>query len=138
LERLGSAVKRAIEDAETRRTRVWLDAQRERLAALVDASPDFIGYADPTTAQILYINKGGRKMCGIGEDEDIARLRLGDVHPAWMNQQLGEVVLPAAMRDGLWQGDGAFRHRDGREIPVSMAVLAHRGADGEVDFVYTV
>ena len=77
-------------------------------------------------------------MCGIGEDEDLGTLKLDDVHPAWVNQQLAEVALPAAVRDGLWQGDGAFLHRDGREIPVSMAVLAHRGADGEVDFVYTV
>src|SRR6185295_193606 len=138
LERLGSAVNRAIQEAEARRTRRWADAQRERLATLVDASPDFIGYADPKTTQILYINKGGKKMCGIAEDEDVATLTLGDVHPAWMIQQLAEVVLPAAIRDGVWQGDGAFRHRDGRDIPVSMAVLAHRGADGEVDFVYTV
>ncbi len=115
-----------------------VDEQRERWAALVDASPDFIGYADPKTAQIRYINKGGRKMCGIGEDEDIDTLTLDDVHPAWMNQRLAEVVLPAAARDGIWQGDGAFLHRDGREIPVSMALLAHRDSGGDVDFFYTV
>jgi PAS domain S-box-containing protein len=115
-----------------------VDAQRERLAALVDASPDFIGYADPRTAQIKYINKGGRKMCGIGEDEDIGKIKISDVYPAWMNQRLTEVVLPAAVRDGLWQGDGAFLHRDGREIPISMTLLAHRSADGDVDFFYTV
>ena len=115
-----------------------VEAQRERLAALVEASPDFIGFADPKTTQIKYINSGGRKMCGIGEDEDIGKLKVGDVHPAWMNQRFAEVVLPAAVRDGLWQGDGAFLHRDGREIPVSMVLLAHRGADGDVDFFYTV
>jgi two-component system cell cycle sensor histidine kinase/response regulator CckA len=118
--------------------RKWMEAQRERLAALVEASPDFIGLADPKTTQIKYINKGGRRMCGIGEDEDIGKLKVGDVHPAWMNQRLAEVVLPVAARDGSWQGDGAFLHRDGREIPVSMVFLAHRGADGEVDFFYTV
>jgi len=131
-------VKRALQEAESRRTRVSADAQRERLAALVDASPDFIGYADPKTTQILYINKGGRRMCGIGEDEDIGTLKLDDVHPAWMNQRLTEAVLPAAVRDSVWQGDGAFLHRDGHEIPVSMALLAHRGTDGDVDFFYTV
>jgi two-component system cell cycle sensor histidine kinase/response regulator CckA len=114
------------------------DAQRERLAALVDASPDFIGYADPKTTQIKYVNSGGRKMCGIGKDEDIGTLTISDVHPAWMNQRLAEVIVPAAVRDGLWEGDGAFLHRDGREVPVSMVVLAHRGDDGEVDFFYTV
>ncbi len=77
-------------------------------------------------------------MCGIGVDEDIGTLKLDDVHPAWMNQQLAEIALPAAVRDGVWQGDGAFLHRDGSEIPVSMTLLAHRGADGEVDFVHTV
>jgi PAS domain S-box-containing protein len=128
-------VLRLLEDISERQL---VEEQRERLAALVDASPDFIGYADPKTARIKYVNKGGRKMCGIGEDEDVTGLTLGGVHPAWMSQQLAEVVLPAAVRDGVWQGDGAFLHRDGHEIPVSMAVLAHRGADGEVDFVYTV
>jgi PAS domain S-box-containing protein len=124
-----------LEDISARKR---LEGQRERLAALVDASPDFIGCADPQTTQVTYINTGGRKMCGIGDDEGISELTLGDVHPAWMTQQLAEVTLPAAIRDGLWQGDGAFLHRDGHEIPVSMAVLPHRGADGEVDFVYTV
>ncbi|HMF60504.1 MAG TPA: PAS domain S-box protein [Vicinamibacterales bacterium] len=124
-----------VEDISERKL---IEEQRERLAALVDASPDFIGCADPQTTQVTYINTGGRKMCGIGDDEEIGELTLGDVHPAWMTQQLAEVTLASAIRDGLWQGDGAFLHRDGHEIPVSMAVLPHRGADGQVDFVYTV
>jgi len=48
-----------------------VEAQRELLSTLVQASPDFIGYADPKAGQILYINKHCRKMCGIGEDEDL-------------------------------------------------------------------
>jgi PAS domain S-box-containing protein len=124
-----------LEDISERKR---VDEERERMAALVDASPDFIGYTDPKTAQIRYINRGGRQMCGIGEDEDIGKLKPDDVYPAWMNQRLAGVALPAAARDGLWQGDGAFLHRDGREIPVSMALLAHREAGGEVDFFYTV
>jgi two-component system, cell cycle sensor histidine kinase and response regulator CckA len=115
-----------------------LEEQRELLSALVQASPDFIGYADPKTAQIQYINKHGRKMCGIGEDEDLAALKISDVHPAWMNQLMTEVILPAAVRDGLWEGDGAFMDRNGREIPVSMLLLARKAANGEVDLFYTV
>ena len=114
------------------------EAQRELLAALIEASPDFCGFADSKTAHIQYINKGGRRMCGIGEDEDVGKLKISDVHPAWMNKRMSDVVLPAAGRDGSWQGDGAFLHRDGREIPVSMALLAHRGANGDVDIFYTV
>ena len=115
-----------------------MEAQRELLSALVQASPDFIGYADPKTSEILYINKHGRKMCGIGEDEELGELKISDVHPAWMNQRMEEVVLPAAVRDGLWEGDGAFLNRDGSEIPVSMLLLARKTANGEVDLFYTV
>jgi two-component system cell cycle sensor histidine kinase/response regulator CckA len=114
------------------------EAQRELLSVLVQASPDFIGYADPKTAQILYINKHGRKMCGIGEDEDLGNLKISDVHPAWMNQRMEEEVLPAAVRDGVWEGDGAFMDREGHEIPVSMVLLARKAANGEVDLFYTV
>jgi PAS domain S-box-containing protein len=128
-------VLRLLEDISDRKL---VEAQRERLAALVDASPDFIGCADPKTTQVTYVNTGGRKMCGIGDAEDIGALMLVDVHPSWMCRQLVEVIVPAAIRDGVWQGDGAFLHRDGHEIPVSMVVLPHRGGDGDVDFVYTV
>ncbi|HEY5074027.1 MAG TPA: PAS domain S-box protein, partial [Pyrinomonadaceae bacterium] len=114
------------------------EAQRELLSALVEASPDFIAYADPKTTQIQYINKHGRRMCGIEEDEDVTKLKISDVHPAWMNKRLADVVLPEAVRDGLWEGDGAFLHRDGREIPVSMVLLARKAANGEVDLFYTV
>lgn len=114
------------------------ETQRDRLATLVEASLDFIGYADPNTTQIEYINKHGRRMCGIGEDEDVRKLKISDVHPAWMNKLLADVVLPAAMAEGLWVGEGAFLHRNGCEIPVLMTLLAHKTANEEVDFFYTV
>lgn len=122
------------ENAERKRA----EAQRERLADIVEASPDFIGFADPKTTQIQYINKHGRRMCGIGEDEDIEKLKISDVHPTWMNKRFAEVILPAAVRDGLWQGEGAFLHRNGREIPVLMSLVARKTANGEVDIFFTV
>jgi PAS domain S-box-containing protein len=115
-----------------------LEAERDRLADIVQASPDFIGFAEPKTGQIQYINRHGRRMCGIGDKEDLGNLKIGDVHPAWMNKRMAEIVLPVALRDGLWEGEGAFLHRNGREIPVSMVLLARKGANGEVDIFYTV
>ncbi|HLX65112.1 MAG TPA: PAS domain S-box protein [Planctomycetota bacterium] len=114
------------------------DAQRERLAALVEASTDFIGFADPKTMQIQYINSHGRRMCGIGKDEDLSKIKINDVHPDWMNKRITEVVLPAADRDGFWEGEGAFLRRDGREIPVLMTLQVLKAANGEADIFYTV
>ena len=114
------------------------ERQRERLVSLVEASPDFIGFADPMTTQIQYINRHGRRMCGIGEDEDLGNIKISDLHPAWMNQLMVETILPTAIRDKAWIGEGAFLHRNGREIPISMVLMGHKAANGEVDLFYTV
>ena len=83
-----------VEDISERKL---IEEQRERLAALVDASPDFIGCADPQTAQVTYINTGGRKMCGIGDDEEIGELTLGQVTPlAVMAKQVRHHDIGAA------------------------------------------
>ena len=46
--------------------------------------------------------------------------------------------IPAAIRDGLWQGETAVLNRDGQEIPVSQVILAHYRADGSVEFLSTI
>ncbi|MDH4133221.1 MAG: ABC transporter substrate-binding protein, partial [Gammaproteobacteria bacterium] len=111
---------------------------RTRLSAIIEASPDFIGFADAKTAQILYVNMAGRAMCGIAAYEDVTQLRIGNVHPDWVNRMFEEEILPTAIRDGVWRGECAFVSRDGHEIPVSMVLLCHRGADGAPEFFSTV
>ena len=108
-----------------------------RLTAIFDATTDFVGTATPE-CKLLHINRAGREMVGIGADEDISALTIADVHPAWMAEVLGNVALTSAARDGVWQGESALLARDGREIPVSQVVMAHRGADGKIDYFSTV
>ena len=47
-------------------------------------------------------------MCGIGNDEDVTKLRYYDVHPEWTNKMFAEEILPAAVRDGVWTGECRF------------------------------
>jgi PAS domain S-box-containing protein len=84
-----------------------------RLVAMLDAMPGFVGFADAKDAHILYINPAGRKMVG--------------VHKLFRDE-----IFPTAIRDGLWTGECAFLNRDGHEIPVMMALLAHKSPSGEV------
>jgi PAS domain S-box-containing protein len=120
----------------TRRKRA--EQERRRLAAILEAAPDFVGFADAKDTHILYINKGGRLMTGLTPDEDVTRLKISDVHPEWANRILLETVLPTAMRDGVWTGEYAFLHRDGHEIPILMALLAHKNSSGEVEVFSTI
>jgi PAS domain S-box-containing protein len=109
-----------------------------RLAAILEAAPDFIGFADAKSTHILYVNRAGRKMTGLGQDEDVTNLKIADVHPEWTNQMMRDKILPTATRDGVWTGECAFLHRDAHEIPVLMALHAHKTLSGEVEVFSTI
>lgn len=109
-----------------------------RLVAILEATTDFVGFADSGDTHISYINPAGRRMVGIGADEDVTKLKIADVHPAWTNKLFAEVILPTAMRDGVWSGECAFLNRDGREIPVLMVLLSHKDASGRVAIFSTI
>lgn len=118
--------------------RKQLELTHKRLLAILGATPDFVGFADAKTTQIIYINPAGRKMVGIGVEEDLAGYKIGNVHPEWANTLMREVAIPAATRDGVWTGECAFLNKDGREIPVLMVLLVHKSPGGEVEIISTV
>ncbi|MFI5399188.1 MAG: PAS domain S-box protein [Candidatus Binatia bacterium] len=124
-----------VEDISARKQ---AEALRARLVAILEATPDFVGFADAKDTHILYINKAGRRMTGIAENEDVTKLTIADVHPEWTTRMLRDESMPTAIRDGVWTGQCAFRNRDGREIPVLMVLLAHKGEGGQVEVFSTI
>src|ERR1017187_1641698 len=119
-------------------TRKQAEETLTRQLEILNATPDFIGFADARDTRILYINPAGRKMIGWGAEEDVTRLKIAELHPAWTNRLFREEILPIAIRDGVWKGDAAFLHRDGREIPVTMVLLAHKSPGGKVERFSTI
>jgi PAS domain S-box-containing protein len=114
-----------------------LEEERTRLSAVLEATPDFIAIME-ADGQVRSLNRAGREMVGIGETEDVRRYALSDFHPpASLSLLLGEAI-PAAIRAGVWSGETAVLGRDGREVPVSQVLLAHRGDTGQVEFISTV
>jgi PAS domain S-box-containing protein len=110
----------------------------ERLIKILDTTPDFVGFADARDSRILYINRAGRAMTGLGADEDVTQLKIDDVHPPEMNRMLKEEILPVAIDAGFWRGECEFLRRDGHAIPVSMILLAHKSPGGAVDIFSTI
>jgi hypothetical protein len=47
-------------------------------------------------------------------------------------------AIPTAIREGSWQGETTLVARGGREIPVSQVMVAHKTAQGDVDFISTI
>ncbi len=130
LARLDRVEGRALEEMRA-------EGARKRLAAILEATTDFVATAD-VDGQLLYINGAGRHALGLSDQEDIRAINLVDMCPGWMRSMLLEEGLPAAKRDGAWSFESALVSRDGREIPVSQVILAHRSEQGQVEFLSTV
>jgi len=130
------AVLRGTVQDITERRRV--ERKQVLMAAMLDATPGFVGFADAEDNRVLYVNPAGREMVGIRPQEDVTRFKVFDFHPEWTNTLLRDECIPTAGRDGVWVGENAFLDRDGREIPVLMVLLAHKSPKGEVEQISTV
>ena len=113
------------------------EAGRARLAAILEATSDLVSSADQK-GRVLYLNRAGRKMLGIGVDEDITGLTVKDLHPEWAWNLIREGSRHAAIHHKVWSGETRFRSRSGQEIPTSQVLIAHKGAAGKVEFFSTI
>jgi PAS domain S-box-containing protein len=113
------------------------ERERQRIVDVLEESPDFVTIASPDRS-LLYLNRSARALLGVSDTEDIARRSLWDYHTPISRAQLLEEALPAAERDGVWCGEGTLLSSDGREVPVSLLVLAHFRADDSLERYATV
>ena len=126
-----SVIVRDVTERET------MAAQRQRLTAMLDATPDFVGSADPQGRNI-FLNLAARRMLGRGAHDDVSAITIADCHPPWAARLVIDEGMPAAMRDGSWTGRTAIRGAGGNELPVSQVVLCHRDAAGEITHFSTI
>lgn len=110
---------------------------QKRLNSILEATSDFIGIANPD-GKILYLNRAMRNALGVGDEEDLTHLKIADTHPEGTNRLVQEEAIPTAIREGIWSGETTFMSRNGREIPTSQVILAHRSSHGEVEFLSTI
>jgi diguanylate cyclase (GGDEF)-like protein/PAS domain S-box-containing protein len=113
------------------------EAERSRLAAILEATSDMVAMCTPDFRPV-YINRAGRRMLGIPPDAVIATRSAAQSHPAWAWHKVTKEALPEALRCGSWRGETAITGADDREIPVSQVLLAHRDEHGAVAYLSTV
>jgi PAS domain S-box-containing protein len=118
-------------------TRKQAEAARERLAAILESTTDLVGMSDPN-GRFLYLNRAGRKLLGLGVSEDISETFVADFLPGAANHRVLTEGIPTALRDGTWSGESVLLNRSGKEIAMSQVILAHRAADGSLEFLSTI
>ncbi len=117
--------------------RQQLAEQHQRLAAILDATPDFVGSTDPE-GRNNFLNLAARRMLGYGPHDDVSALTIAECHPEWAGRLILEQGVPTAMREGFWTGRTAVAAADGREIPMLQVILCHRNAHGDVTHLSTI
>lgn len=113
------------------------EAERAKLIAILEATPDVVGTVS-LDERIRYLNSSARKIFGLGEHEDCTNFTISDIQPNWSYELVRNQGIPAAMRDGVWVGETAFFSQDGREIPVSKLIIAHKSPDGSLNMFSTI
>lgn len=76
-----------------------------RLAAIVEHSNDFIGFARPDWA-VAYVNEAGRRLVGLPDLDAARRAAIADYFPPAEHGRVLAEILPAVERDG----SGRARH----------------------------
>ncbi len=114
-----------------------IESDLQRLSAVLELTSDMVSSMTPD-ARIVYLNEAGRRMLGWGPDEDMGQRRVSDLHPAWAYRLIKEQGRPTAIERGTWSGDTALLGSDGREIPVSQVIVAHRDSSGELEYLSTI
>lgn len=119
------------------RLRKRAEAERAKLIAILEATPDIVGTID-LEERIHYLNSAARQIFGFGENDNCVNFTLADVQPEWSYEIVRNEGIPTAMRDGVWVGETAFLSHDGREIQVSQLIVAHKLLDSSVDMFSTI
>lgn len=112
------------------------EKEQQRLLAILEETTDFVSTAD-ARGRTLYFNRAARQLLGIREDNATERT-ISDVHPPDVARKVLDEILPVAARHGIWSGETAWLGHDGRQIPTHQVIIAHKGADGQVEYYSTI
>jgi PAS domain S-box-containing protein len=107
--------------------------RQQRLVSILDATPDLVGIAGLDGA-LLYVNRAAREAFELGTEastKDVVA-QVGES----LREQLTEVIVPSAIRDGLWRGEVVLSTPTAADRPYSLIVLAH--GDTERSFVSVI
>jgi diguanylate cyclase (GGDEF)-like protein/PAS domain S-box-containing protein len=114
-----------------------VDDERARYVAIIEATTDLVGMSW-TDGRMTYLNQAGRQLLGIGTDEDVTSMRVSELFSECAGKLLSDHATTVALERGVWSGETELHPRHGASIPVSQIVLAHRKAEGQVDFMSTI
>ncbi|MDQ1687976.1 MAG: hypothetical protein QOK42_951 [Frankiaceae bacterium] len=106
--------------------------ERARLGEVVEATPDLV-LMITADGHPLYANAAARQLLRLTPDGDLPTTMAIDYYAPRDRIRFLREAMPAADRDGVWNGEMTFLLPGGTELAVSQVLVAHRRANGTVD-----
>src|SRR5690625_2983951 len=110
--------------------RLQVEADRQRLLAILDATPDVIAIFT-STRELIYLNPAGRYLLGMQTSEALHARNLDELLTPIAQQLLSNKAMPGVLAHGIWNDELMLRVRGGREYPVSLLLIAHVSDAGQ-------
>lgn len=103
------------------------DQAGRTLLAIFETTPDYVIQLDPA-GNMVYANPAARRFLDLPAEGGLRGLDFPRYCTPERLRRYYQEALPAALREGHWQGCGAVLDpRTGREVPVDVMVLVHHG-----------
>lgn len=109
---------------------------RARMAAILESTSDMVG-TSTVDGKGVYLNRAGRHLLGISEDEDAEGIGPMDLVPPENLERLA-AAMERVQRLGTLNVDTTLLARDGRRIPVSVVLVSHPARAGEPALVSVI
>lgn len=100
-----------------------------RFKAVADTTTDLVAMST-LDGHPIYMNPAGRKLLGIGQEEDIFDVSFESIYTPESMQLFQREGFKISMETGSWEAEVAMRHRNGSIIPVDFVGLVIKSPDG--------
>ena len=114
-----------------------IESSSQRLNEIIWETPDIVVMAD-VGGRMRYMNKAGRNVMGLGEADSITELSVYQFYTPEVREYIRQVVTPHVLEYGFWQGESTLVFEDGRSIPISQVILAHRDVEGKLQYFSSI
>ena len=103
------------------------------IANFTDLLSDFVGVAEKN-GKMLFVNRAGREMAGIGKDGVISSLRIHELYPDWSVAKLICEGIADETSNQSSSHETTLWTLQGQKVPVLLTVQAHLLDDGMVGY----
>lgn len=122
---------------EMRGRLIRIIAEQKRLISIIENTTDIILTTTPDSI-IKYMNVAGLQLLGWDSGDDYIGKKIAEIHPAWSFAIIENTAIPYAIRHGVWVGETTLLNKEGKEIPTSQVIMAHKSQDGALEYLSTI